>query len=256
MRSHGLFRLLLILVIGIAAGACLAQGPAAGLAAPVATPETMSFQWLWKCGGWLMYVLAAMSIGTVAFVIYFFAVLRAEQVVPPRVHRETMDRIRKGDFEDAMRACESGPSPISAVSAVALEYVRNVPDMDPAMLKDLVEGEGSRQAERIQGQIQYLLDMAVVAPMVGFLGTVVGMLFAFNAVAMDIAKAKPMVLVQGVAQAIITTVFGLLIGIPAMIFYAYFRRKSASLVSHLEAAATEVLMALVSRKPARKAGQA
>jgi biopolymer transport protein ExbB len=89
------------------------------------------------------------------------------------------------------------------------------------------------------------MDVAVVTPMVGLLGTVFGMMKAFNVVAFDLAKAKPMLLAAGVAEALITTAAGLLVGIPAMMFYAYFRGRAAKMVSQLESASSEVLNALL-----------
>ena len=68
-----------------------------------------------------------------------------------------------------------------------------------------------------------------------------GMLRAFNAVALDIAKAKPMILAAGVSQALITTAAGLLVGIPAMIFYSYFRGRSSRLIASLEAVSADLL---------------
>ena len=120
-----------------------------------------------------------------------------------------------------------------------------VPEVDPAMLKDVVESEGQRQAVSIQDQIQYLLDIAVISPMVGLFGTVLGMMTAFNSVAMDIASARPMQLAGGVSQALITTAAGLLVGIPAMIFYAYFRGRCSRLISNIEVVAHDVLTALL-----------
>jgi biopolymer transport protein ExbB len=101
----------------------------------------------------------------------------------------------------------------------------------------------------IQSQIQYLLDVAVIAPMIGLLGTVFGMIKAFQVVALDLAKAKPMLLAAGVAEALITTAAGLIIGIPAMIFYAYFRGRASRLVSDLEWASGQLVTALLKRKP-------
>ena len=114
---------------------------------------------------------------------------------------------------------------------------------NPALLKDIIESEGRRQADRILGPTQYLLDIAAVAPMVGLLGTVFGMIKAFSVIAYDIAKAKPILLAHGVAMALITTAFGLIVGIPAMVAYAYFRRKGIKVVSRLEFASTEILTA-------------
>jgi biopolymer transport protein ExbB len=83
--------------------------------------------------------------------------------------------------------------------------------------------------------------------MIGLLGTVVGMLQAFNAVALDLAKAKPMLLAGGVSLALITTVAGLIVAIPAMIAFAYFRNRASGLVARLEMASTDLLTHLLGR---------
>jgi biopolymer transport protein ExbB len=127
----------------------------------------------------------------------------------------------------------------------ALDFTAAHPDAEPTALKDVVEGEGTRQSTAIQIQIQYLLDVAVISPMIGLLGTVFGMIRAFNVVAFDLAKAKPMLLAAGVAEALITTAAGLIIGIPAMMFYAYFRGRTSRLVSDLEAASGQLVTALM-----------
>ncbi|MBM4142006.1 MAG: MotA/TolQ/ExbB proton channel family protein [Lentisphaerae bacterium] len=209
---------------------------------------TMNLREIVASGGSLMYVLAGMSVLAVAMIVYFFIVLRAGQVVPRALRRELMDKLRTGNVDDARRACEYRPSPLAAVCLAAIDHVRDIPQTDPMLLKDVVEGEGQRQSETMQGQAQYLLDIAVVAPMVGLLGTVLGMLRAFNGIALEIDRAKPVVLAAGVSQALVTTVFGLIVGIPAMAFYAYFRRRASKLVSQLEVASTEVLTALLRKK--------
>lgn len=213
----------------------------------VVDPQAPALSWraMWQYGGWLMYVLSAMSIGTLAFVLYFLSVLRPTQVAPAPLLRALTDAIRRGSLEDARRTCEARPSPLSAVGLVALDYLREAPQADPALLKDVMEGEGARQAETIQGQTQYLQDIAVIAPMVGLLGTVFGMLQAFSTIATDVARAKPLLLAAGVSQALVTTAFGLIVGIPAMAFYAYFRRQSSRMVSHLESASTDLLTAFL-----------
>jgi biopolymer transport protein ExbB len=127
----------------------------------------------------------------------------------------------------------------------ALDYVTRAGKPDTALLKEIIEGEGTRQASIVQNQTQYLLDIAVIAPMCGLLGTVLGMLQAFNVVALDVAKAKPMMLAAGVTKALITTVAGLMVAIPAMIAYAYFRGRVSKLTSGLEAASADVLTLLV-----------
>ena len=109
-----------------------------------------------------------------------------------------------------------------------------------SLLRETMEGEGGRQATLMQNQTQYLLDIAIIAPMIGLLGTVMGMLRAFNSVALDIARARPLELAGGVSQALITTIAGLIVAIPAMIAYAYFRGRSSRLITELEGAAADL----------------
>ena len=151
-------------------------------------------------------------------------------------------------LQEARAACRKKPCPMSAITLAALDYIDTVPTPDAGLLKEVIEGEGTRQSTLIQNSIQYLLDIAVIAPMVGLLGTVMGMLTAFNSVALDIAKAKPMVLAAGVSQALITTAAGLIVGIPAMAFYAYFRNRASRMMASLETSSAELLTLLVHKR--------
>ena len=104
------------------------------------------------------------------------------------------------------------------------------------------EAEGGRIADRLLSQVDWLADIAAIAPLVGLLGTVLGMFQAFGGIASDVsAGAKPMVLAQGVSQAIVTTIFGLVVAIPALVMHAIFRRRAAKLVATLEEKSDEVL---------------
>ena len=212
----------------------------------------LSWKLVMESGGFPMYVLmyglGALSILTLTFVIYFFAVLRTPQIAPLPLHRELVEKIKAGAIDDARRACNYRPCPLSSVALAALEYLRTVSTPDPVLLRDVIQGEGGRQAEAIEGQTQYLQDIAVISPMIGLLGTVYGMMQAFSAVALDIANAKPVALAGGVSQALVTTAFGLIVGIPAMMFYSYFRRRASKLVSYLESASTDILTALLGEK--------
>jgi len=218
------------------------------------TGSALSIREVVSSGGWVITsvvgLLGLLSILAVAFVLYFFVVLRTSQIAPPRFRRDLRELIVAGTpLEKARKLCEDHPCPLSAVGLSAMDYLHDVSDADPSLLKDIMEGEGARQSETIQGQTQYLMDIAVVSPMVGLLGTVFGMLSAFSSIALNIAQAKPVVLALGVSQALLTTAFGLIVGIPAMLFYAYFRRQSSKMVSHLESASTDILTALLSRRP-------
>jgi len=194
-------------------------------------------------------LLGLLSILTLALIIYFLAVLRKGQVVPEPLHRELIEKLQAGNLEDARRLCSFRGGALSAVMLSALDHLKSIPDADAMLLRDVVEAEGARQSEAIEGQPQLLMDIAVVAPMIGLLGTVFGMMIAFNAVSDQIAVVRPTALVAGVNKAMITTAFGLVVGIPAMMFFAYFRRRASRLISILEVASGELVMILLSRRP-------
>jgi hypothetical protein len=116
----------------------------------------------------------------------------------------------------------------------------------PSALKRLqkakdVAAEGRRIAARAYAAVDWLADVAAIAPLVGLLGTVLGMFKAFGGIASDVAAgAKPVVLAQGVSQAIVTTIFGLVVAIPCLVVYALFRRRCAKRVAELEEACEEI----------------
>ena len=219
---------------------------AAAAAAPVAANGYgMSLKQAWEYGGWIMWVLAAISIFALAMVFYFVAVLRSGSVTPRELLIDIVSRVRANDLNEVRRLCDRHPCPLSAVVLATLDCLRNVPQCDVSLLRGATEAEGARQADAIQGQTEFLLDVATIAPLLGLLGTVLGMLTAFGSVASDIASAKPVVLAAGVSQAIVTTVFGLVVAIPSMVFYAWFRRRASGQIANLEAASSEVLTAII-----------
>lgn len=207
-------------------------------------PESLTLREIIQTGGWPMYALGAMSVAGVALIFYFMFALRRDQVAP----RELIERLKglviEGRWVEARAACRNDGSALAAIIGAALDYVLRTPKPDPGLLREIVEGEGGRQATLIQNQTQYLLDIAAIAPMIGLLGTVLGMLRAFNSVALDLAKAKPMLLAGGVSQALVTTVAGLIVAIPAMVAYAYFRGRVSRLISELEKQAAELVSML------------
>ena len=103
------------------------------------------------------------------------------------------------------------------------------------------QAEGRRIAERAFASVDWFADIAAIAPLVGLLGTVLGMFQAFGGIAADVsAGAKPVVLAQGVSQAIVTTIFGLVVAIPALVMHALFRRRAARRVAELEEAVEQI----------------
>ncbi|MBQ9694729.1 MAG: MotA/TolQ/ExbB proton channel family protein [Kiritimatiellae bacterium] len=213
----------------------------------ISNATAMTLLEAWNYGGWLMWVLLGMSVIGATFCLYFLATLREGAVVPRRLRRDLPAYLLQEDVTEARRLCEDSPSPLAAVMIATLDAVRNAPCASAELISKVAESEGARQSDMIQGQTQWLLEIATIAPMVGLLGTVIGMLSAFGAVASDVAAAKPTLLAEGVSQAIITTIFGLFVAIPAMMMYAFFRRRAAKIVATLESTCAEMVAVLSSK---------
>ena len=212
-----------------------AQSDAGAMTASLTMGEIM------EISGWPMYVLVLMSFVAAALVVYLFIVLRTEQVVPASLCSDLPQSLKSGSLKSVTELCAAHPSPLASVVLAAIGPLDVSAERRIDILNTLVEAEGTRQAENIQGQTRYLMDIAAITPMIGLLGTVLGMVKAFRGVALDEAMARPIVLADGVQQALYTTAAGLLIAVPAMACYALLREKAGKLVSELESESVRLL---------------
>ncbi|MGZ5538666.1 MAG: MotA/TolQ/ExbB proton channel family protein, partial [Chthoniobacterales bacterium] len=133
---------------------------------------------------------------------------------------------------------------IARVVQKMLEFTTKNPGADFAQVREIAETEGTRVASALNNRVIYLADIGMIAPLLGLLGTVLGIIRSFGALGADIGSARYVQLSNGVSEALINTSAGLAIGIPAMIFYAFFRGRSQRLISELESAVTHVLALL------------
>src|SRR5262249_23515183 len=118
------------------------------------------------------------------------------------------------------------------------------PGADFQQVREIAETEGTRVAASLNNRVIYLADIGMIAPMLGLLGTVFGIIKSFGALGADLGTARYALLSNGVSQALVNTAAGLAIGIPAMIFYAFFRGRVQKIISDLESAVTHVLALL------------
>jgi len=214
--------------------------------------EGMTLYDLLIAGGWVMYILAALSILALALVLYFCLTLRQRNLVPRDMVIQIRHYLRDKRYEDIARLCRRSSGMFSKVILAGL--IRGMDD--PASAAASMEAIGRREADALMRKVRYLSDIATVAPMLGILGTVLGMIRAFNFIAFDISAVKPVALASAVAQALVTTAAGLIVAIPCMGFFFYFRGKLQSHVGEMEEIAVEISdqMTLVEPKtPVRRA---
>lgn len=242
----------------LAAGAAWA-GPAAeggGGSLLNFTPAAWDFI---KKGGITMVPLGLCSIVGLAVVFERLFAFRREKVVPDEVVHASERYWRRGDFEEALRVYERFDVPLARILRAGLQRRHlGIDEMERAMV-----GSGQHESSVLGRNLRALGVIANLAPMLGFFGTVIGMLSAFEAIG-KAGTVTPTLVAAGISEALITTVAGLAVGIPALAGYHYLRSRADRYLFEMENIAFDLLDALVIaeapgrkplRPPARAAGE-
>lgn len=193
----------------------------------------------------IAFVVALFALSAIAvyLIVEQSLVLRRAVILPPGLADDVAEAIRSGQIGLARQQCVDRPSVLAFVIAKGLEEVDSGwPSMEKSMEDALAE-----QSARLFRKIEYLTAIGNIAPMIGLLGTVVGMIFAFQQVALSRGSAGAGDLAEGIYQALVTTVGGLLIAIPALGAFAILRNRVDQLVAEVAYEALHVLRPLKRR---------
>lgn len=173
-------------------------------------------------GGILMWPLLLCSAGTAAVSVYCGLQINSRRVMPKVQTEIAFQHLRSGDAGSAYTACKKWATVFSTVLSSALLKVNYNRDLANKSSMEQAAGETLAAEEtRLMLWVNYLNVFATIAPMLGLLGTVTGMIASFDQLALG--KAEPADLAGGIAEAMVTTAGGLMVGIPAMFAYFYFR---------------------------------
>lgn len=200
---------------------------------PPPPDETRSALDVYSEGGWFMHVLMLCSIGTIAVIVYCFVQIASRKMSPKSLVDQVNQAMAAKDVNQAYSLCQANPNSYSNVIAAALLKVNfdrdkaNKSSMDEAAAEVLDQEELKQMV-----WVNYLNVFATLAPMIGLLGTVWGMIESFDQLASG--NAEPQDLAGGIKKAMGTTAGGLLVGIPAMFFYFYFRNQLMATVSLIQ----------------------
>ncbi len=189
-----------------------------------------------RAGGEIMLVLALLSIAGLSLIIYYFLTIKPDRMIPLDFLDRTLKLLEDKKFEDAKKTCEDNSNLLSDILLAGLARLGR----EKVIIKEAMQDEGRRNVDDLWQKLSYLADVAVISPMVGLLGTVLGMIQAFNVIAFQTGAVKPILLAGGISKAMVTTATGLIIAIPCMIFHAYFRGKVQNLSSRLENISTDM----------------
>ncbi len=186
--------------------------------------ENVSALDLYKQGGAFMHILLVCSIGTIAVAVYCFVQISRNKMAPKTLVDRVNSSMAERDVSTAYSVCESSSCSYGRVLAGALLKVNFDRDLaNKASMMDAAAESIDEEEHRQMVWVNYLNIFATLAPMIGLLGTVWGMIEAFDKLATT--SGDPKELAGGIKIAMVTTAGGLMVGIPAMFFYFFFRDK-------------------------------
>ena len=198
----------------------------------------------------IVLLLAGLSITVVALVVEHVLSIRAGVLMPPGLAEGVQAQLVAGQAASADALCRQQPSFLAFVLQAGITEV----DGGWTAVEKAMEDAAAEQSARLFRKIEYLSVIANIAPMLGLLGTVIGMIFAFQKVASSQGAAQAADLATGIYQALVTTVGGLMVAIPALAAFAIFRNRIDQLVAEGSYMAQHVFAPLKRRRNQRRQG--
>ena len=186
-----------------------------------------------------------LSVVAVAYIVQHFRTIRKSVLMPETELVDLEQFIAEGRIDEAIDYChqKESQSLVAHVILAGLLRYKNA-QFGFAEYKSAVEEAGEEETSRLYRKTEVLGVIGAIAPMLGLTGTVLGMITAFNTIAARGGMARPDELAGGIGQALITTLMGLVVAIPAMIAFAYFRNRIDSIVSEAGSRVERIMMPL------------
>jgi biopolymer transport protein ExbB len=180
-------------------------------------------------GGIFIYPIVFCSIVALAVFLERLWVLQRKHVIPAELIRKVEDLLKKQKLSDAIFLCQADPSSIARVFFAGLKNAGR----GMWLVKESIEERGGREAAILEKRVGILSTIASVAPLLGLLGTVSGMIKTFNVISVQ-GVGNPAPLAGGIAEALITTAAGLSVAIPTLVCYRIVKDKAESLIFEME----------------------
>jgi biopolymer transport protein ExbB len=195
---------------------------------------------------WLMWILVALSAASVIVIVERALFFRSLKEDIRQLSRDLDRLLRGGRYRDALELMQRSPSPEAAVVVAGLKHA----DLGPASVEKAMAGATALERMRLERGLTFLGTLGNNAPFVGLLGTVIGVIEAFEALGKPGAGGAPSGiapenLMAGISEALVATAIGLFVAIPAVAAYNFFQRRIQSTVANTEAL-TNVLLAHLS----------
>jgi len=190
-----------------------------------------------QAGGWLMIPLVLSSLVAIAVILALFMNLKKSKVIPEGLAEKAQKLARSGKMTPAHIQQVRDGSLLGSVLAAGLDTV----GQPRHLMKESIEEAGRHATHKMDKYMTTLGTIAAIAPLLGLLGTVVGMIVVFNQMLQAGGVGNPADLAGGISQALVTTAFGISIAVPALIFHRYFRGKINDFAVEMEKEAVKLL---------------
>ncbi len=184
---------------------------------------------LLKAGGFLIWPILICSVIAFAIVIERFSSLKKNNVAPPETTENIARLLRKGTLDSGTIKEIEAQSALGRVLAAGLR----TPNQHRVVVKEAVEEAGRHVVHELEKHLQTLGTIAAITPLLGLLGTVIGMIKVFSAIT-TFGVGDPQALAEGISEALVTTAAGLSVGIPSLMFHRYFRGRVNELTVDME----------------------
>lgn len=192
-------------------------------------------------GGVILKVIMVLGFFTLILAIYLFFTVTPRREAPPKLLKQVANQIRAGELYEASKLCNGRHELMAKVLYSGLR----VADQERYIIQEAMESEGERGATQLWQGISYMSNVGAIAPLLGLLGTVWGMIGAFSAIALDNSRVKGLTMALNVSEAMITTAAGLLLAIPALLMFYYLRGRVIKVVALVESQASEFVELIV-----------
>lgn len=214
-------------------------GEAGNASADEAAAEGLSDQPLNRIGQLFFYapvingLIIGLSVLALAFFVMFMLTINNRAMAPPGLVDEVVKLVIRGDYERAADVCRRSRGVF--VADIVQRCVENATQQHGVML-DMIDAEGRRQADILWNRVSYLADISNVAPMLGLLGTVLGMIDVFAELEITSGSITAQLLAGGVGKAMATTMFGLSVGILSVVLYSIVKSRATRSLADAEQA--------------------
>jgi len=191
---------------------------------------------LFRAGGPLMWIILLCSLVALTIIFERMLTLRRKQVVPESLRQQILDLATTGKVTADKVELVREHSPLGAVFAAGLDNIQ----YGSEAMREALEEQGKQVVHKLGRYLNTLGTIASITPLIGLLGTVIGMIKVFTAITAS-GVGDPTVLSGGISEALITTAAGLTVGIPCLMFYRHFRARISELAMLLEENALALL---------------